>query len=164
MSQRPLTLSLVPGPRQTVADAWLIPGARPAEWVDALVNADAATSSIRLRIVADSGGRIWGVLVTGQVRQPSQSWFGYRCLSGGLYVPANSQLSAFASEAEIRAAVPRPGLREHVWHPTAGLIGYEAEQILRVSDLLRMPRVREQLGYGCTRCVCERSSALGESG
>ncbi len=67
----------------------------------------------------------------------------YRCVADRLYLPLEADLVPQLSESEVRNLLPSDPSCLMVWHPSLGLIQFEAEQIPKVSDLLRGPVVSE---------------------
>jgi tetratricopeptide (TPR) repeat protein len=94
-------------------------------------------------LVAQAGG-ICGVLVTGPEpirpndRQFAQPW---GCLAGRLYLPVEAAIEPPVGHDEIAALLPNGELL--AWHPQHGLLGFDSEGLLKISDLLSPPRPSE---------------------
>ena len=67
----------------------------------------------------------------------------YRCVADRLYLPVEAELTPDVSEAELRNLLPSDMSSLFVWHPTAGLIQFESDQIPTVDDLLGGPAFAE---------------------
>ena len=68
---------------------------------------------------------------------------GYRCVADRLYLPLEAELSPSVTEPELRQLLPSQVSHILVWHPAAGLMEFEPDQIPSAADLLRCPAVTE---------------------
>ena len=121
------------------AVAWFIPGNEPREWLDEIALWESKTEELRLYLVSIDSGEAGGVLVTGcpapAGRKRAVPW---ACVAKRLFVPVDGTFDPPVTDEELGRLLPG----EHdvcVWHPQSGLIRFEAEQELRVSDLLLRP-------------------------
>ena len=67
----------------------------------------------------------------------------YRCVADRLYLPVEAEFTPDVTEAELRSLLPLDMSSLFVWHPTTGLIQFEADQIPGVADLLGGPAFAE---------------------
>jgi len=67
----------------------------------------------------------------------------YRCVADRLFLPIDAELTPHVSDAELRGLLPSDSSSVLVWHPSAGLIQFESDQIPNVADLLRVPTIAE---------------------
>ena len=139
MISQPLRLRHGKAPLRPAA-AWLVPGADPQGWLEELLRWGVPHTSLMLRIVphALDDLRPRGVLVTaGAEPKVSRRCLAYGRLAERLFLPVEAYLNPDISEAELTALL---GPGEYVLHPSAGLIGFEAGDLLRLADLLRGTR------------------------
>ena len=132
--------------------AWFIAGDDPACWLEEISLWQVETSSLVLCVIAEPpsgreparGGSICGVLVTAPapicpiVRRFARPW---GCVAERLYLPVEAAIEPPAEPHEIAALLPSGELL--AWHPQFGLLGFESDGLLRISDLLRPPRESE---------------------
>jgi tetratricopeptide (TPR) repeat protein len=122
------------------ACAWFLPGAEPREWLATLALWPVRTESFRLYPIAEpTGARPLGVLVVSA--EPLCLPAGARALpygtvTDGFYVPVDGLLFPPLAPAELRELMRHP---VQVWHPVAGLSGFDAADARRVADLLLAP-------------------------
>ncbi|MEZ6129503.1 MAG: hypothetical protein R3C59_12540 [Planctomycetaceae bacterium] len=62
----------------------------------------------------------------------------YWCRAGRVWLPVDADLMPDISDAELQRLLPSD--RCYVWHPAIGLVGYESEHLLSVTDLVTPPR------------------------
>ncbi len=67
----------------------------------------------------------------------------YRCVADRLFLPVDAELTPYVADAELRSLLPSDSTSLLVWHPVAGLIQFESDQIPTASDLLRGPVIAE---------------------
>lgn len=67
----------------------------------------------------------------------------YRCVADRLFLPIDAELTPHVSDVELRGLLPSDSSSVLVWHPSAGLIQFESDQIPNVADLLRGPAIAE---------------------
>jgi tetratricopeptide (TPR) repeat protein len=132
-----------PSPKRGEAQGWLIAGEEPREWLRELSLWDAPVERVGLFVMPRSAGdpEPMGVFAIGlgKNRPEGSRAMGYRLVADKVFVPEQSELFPPMSEAEIRESfVWETG----VLHPTAGLVGFEAEDRMSVGDLLQRPLVR----------------------
>ncbi len=125
-------------------DAWFIPGASPHAWLSEISGWGMATSKIALHPVPRSPRDLTpcGVLalVTGaEVFHPSPQVHAYCRVVPGLYIPADGKLEPSVQESELAELC---SYQVNIWHPSAGLVGLEAEDTLPVHQLLEKPSER----------------------
>ena len=138
---RQLTLKLRPSSeRQRETSAWLITGTTPDEWLSSILRITRATKKIQLRIMPAEDGGVSGCLVTGINDAPANNWLEYGREAENLWIPITAQFLPEVSTSELRTLLRSESIQEYVWHPSAGLIGLEASQILSVADLLTVAR------------------------
>jgi hypothetical protein len=117
---------------QRPAAAWLIPGDDPRAWLAELCRWEVPQKDLKL-LVCQPGGLL---VISKQVpRFISPLCRPYRVIARRLYLPIEAKLEPIANDDEIGQWLPSP-TGDYLWHPTAGLIGYEPQDALRVSDLL----------------------------
>ena len=138
MNSQPLQLRHGKAPLRP-ATAWLVPGAGPSAWLEEVLRWGVPHTALVLRVLPHgrSDLRPRGVLVTagaGAEPKVSRRCLAYGRLAGRLFLPVEARLDPDVSEAEL-AALLGPG--EYVWHPSAGLVGFEPADLLRLADLLR---------------------------
>ncbi|HEX7375479.1 MAG TPA: hypothetical protein VF278_00125 [Pirellulales bacterium] len=131
---------------QRPPDAWFIPGDDPRVWLEELAAWQIPLDDVRLCPLPQSaaGGRACGVLVIpppGSAPRVTIRAEAYGLCASRFYLPILSRLDPPASEAEIEAAV----LNElAVWHPGAGLVGFDKADVIGVADLLAPPSERSR--------------------
>ena len=133
----------------------LICGASPADWLHTLTQWDIATAGLRFLVIDPSSLQ---VLVIGKGIPQNREDFsrlansaaptsvlplGYRCVADRLYLPLEAELSPSVTEPELRQLLPSQVSHILVWHPAAGLMEFEPDQIPSAADLLRCPAVTE---------------------
>jgi tetratricopeptide (TPR) repeat protein len=124
-------------------EAWMIPGDESRVWLNEIARWKVSTDRLQLAVIATAGcddqkPQVCGVLVwsTADFRPvETQVALPYARLAGRLYLPAESTCEPSISESELADLLP-VGLDCFVWHPAAGLIGYESSDCLTVSSLL----------------------------
>lgn len=123
------------------SDAWFIPGADAGAWIAEILRWRVPQMELRVLVVAtgDSKQPI-GAVITGvpdsiraSVAQP------YVRRAGRLLVPYGAVVSPFVSEPELTDLLQSDVIDVSVWHPVAGLIGFEASDMLTLADLLSVP-------------------------
>jgi hypothetical protein len=140
MISQPLRLRHGKAPLRQPA-AWLVPGADPCAWLEEVLRWGVPHTDLVLRVVphALDDLRPRGVLVTagaGAEPKVSRCCLAYGRLAGRLFLPVEAALNPDTSETEL-AALLGPG--EYILHPSAGLVGFEKGDLLRLTDLLRRP-------------------------
>ncbi|MFT4557012.1 MAG: tetratricopeptide (TPR) repeat protein [Planctomycetaceae bacterium] len=129
--------------------AWFIPGDDSGAWLDELLRWHVDLTSVRLLVVpaaVESAGEqaaanAAGVLVTEIDGRPRASIAQpYRKIGSRLFAPLESRLDPAVSDRELDALLESSSIVAYVWHPVAGLIGYEASDRLTVDRLLTMPK------------------------
>lgn len=142
MPEHTVKLSMRPGLRDAGrADAWFVPGAGVDDWLPSLAGLPVRYSDLRFRVIADEQRQCLGAVVTGAGQSFRPGWLPYVQVSGKLFVPAKSRLVPQVTEEELAALLSGFSTVEYVWHPAAGLIGFEPDQILVTADLLSAPRL-----------------------
>lgn len=120
-------------------EAWFLPG-EPAEWLTVLLEQCGTAGGLRFYVVGHPDEQTTGVVVCGVDGSPGWNALPYVRVADRILVPAASRFFPDVAEDEIRELLNADSIKEFVWHPTSGLIGYEASQILQVSDLLEVSR------------------------
>ena len=142
------------------AVAWFVPGADPAGWLAEVAAWGVPAAGVRFLVVPASAADptpVGAVVVpdcgagfpacTGEKvqagkpaprSQPSGVVRGqpYRAVAGRLYLPADAELWPPVAAAELAELLP---LAAYVLHPTAGLSGFAAADVLTAADLLAPP-------------------------
>lgn len=125
--------------------AWFLPGGRPANWLKILSEAEPSLSLWRLYVVPLSmrDRRPGGVLAVLDRRPPELSVPGsviaYRCRVDSIFLPLQSEIFPSVSDDELA----RECLYDvTIFHPAAGLVGYDSSEALSVTDLLSPPQKR----------------------
>tara|TARA_R110002096_G_scaffold114770_11_gene248853 strand:+ start:8134 stop:10866 length:2733 start_codon:yes stop_codon:yes gene_type:complete len=135
-----------PGP----VKGWLLPGTDASAWVRTLcamefpgvgelplfpIPRSAKSREVAGLFVPLPNGKI---AVTEMMPRP----LAYRLLGGRLYVPANAELRFPLTEGEFSSLFLHDVT---VFLPGTGLVGYEAEDAVRMADLISLPEQRGQL-------------------
>lgn len=126
--------------------AWFIPGDDPRVWLKELAAWQIPLDEVRLALLPQSAadGRACGVLVIpppGREPLVTIRAEAYGLCASRFYLPMLARLDPPTSEAEIEAAL----LNElAVWHPGAGLVGFEKADVISVADLLAPPNERSR--------------------
>ncbi len=165
-----ITLTIVPTRHQHAAEAWLVTGTTPQEWLAVIRQWGIPLECVVLRPISSTGALVtWdrsskendkhiGIMgIMGIMSQsvpmnpilpinPSESFpvpvsppIPYRVLQSRLFLPANADLFPAISDSELAALLPIESSAELVWHPTLGLVRFDAADRLRVVDLLQFP-------------------------
>lgn len=146
MNPIPLQLSWSSHP-QREPDAWLLTGDDPRAWLDDITSWPGSQDKVRLRVIPASRQErhALGVLVTCEQAQEvtaSATCLPYGRVAGRLFLPIEAGFSADVSERELSELLDAD--KEYVFHPTVGLIGFAAGQILTLADFLAPPSQRER--------------------
>jgi len=122
--------------------AWFIPGGDGAVWLKELLNWRVELASLRLLIVpSDEQAEAFGVVVTGcDVRPQVVIAQPYRQVGPRMFAPLESRLESAVSDREIDDLLESSSIVSYVWHPIAGLVGYESSDVLTVDRLLTPPQ------------------------
>lgn len=131
--------------RETVA--WFVGGTRPADWLAEVLLWGVPIGELRLYAVPHSAGdrRPLGVLVTTSGTMPpavSGRAIPFGRVAGRLYLPVVAAFDPPVTDAELTGLLGDT-FEAYVWHPTAGLVGFEPGEGRKISDLLRMPPATE---------------------
>ncbi len=125
------------------AAAWFIPVRCAQRWLEELLAWQVPLPSLTLYVVPQSAAdlRPRGVLVIAPVGRPASA--SGRCQAYGrwgdrLYLPVEARLEPELSGAELQALLPVGG-EVFLFHPVAGLIGFECGDARAVHDLLQLP-------------------------
>ncbi len=121
---------------------WFLPGDRAEQWLMELCGWDIPHSALQLLIVPHSAqdpSPIGLLVVVSGDRPivPKSRSHAYGLLAGRLYLPVEARLEPAVSETELRQQFAEDRL--YVWHPAAGLVGFDAGDVLAVEDLLAAP-------------------------
>ncbi|MFN0051040.1 MAG: hypothetical protein ACKV0T_02555, partial [Planctomycetales bacterium] len=141
--------------------AWFLPGADPMNWIAQAADCGIVLDQARLYVVSQGprGGQPLGVLLLSgnhdKVNSPAQSEghspsrhgnppIPYGCLAGKLYLPLEGLVSPLVTDSELSRLFPAD-CEALIWHPIAGLIGFEPGDRLSFGQLLLPPvRVESQ--------------------
>jgi hypothetical protein len=132
---------------EPAAAAWFVPGVEPRQWLDELLRLGCADERTQLLIVPTSrqDRRPCGVLVVppGAVRPDSASRaLPYACRVGRLFHPCEAELWPPVQDHELTALL---ATEFAVFHPVAGLVGFERGDVLGAVDLFACgPQVAER--------------------
>jgi tetratricopeptide (TPR) repeat protein len=119
------------------ASAWLIPGSDATEWLNEIAALAIPMQSLQLYMLPRStvDASVAGVLVVlppgVEPSEPPRA-LPYRLLAERLYLPLDAILDLPISDQELRDKLLWP---LNVLHPTIGLVGFAAEDTLRVPQL-----------------------------
>jgi hypothetical protein len=123
--------------------AWFISGHQPADWLAEVADWGVPVADLVLYVVPNSGVdlRPLGVLVTAPAQsRPAVSGravpFGR--ISGRLYLPVVAVLTPPVSDAELTSLLGT-SFEAYVWHPLAGLVGFEPGEGRHFAELLQSP-------------------------
>lgn len=61
----------------------------------------------------------------------------YRCRADRLYLPIDADIDPVVSDNDLQQLLAED--RQYVWHPSIGMIGFDAEHVLSFHDLLMLP-------------------------
>lgn len=125
--------------RNHAVDAWLVPGHDAVGWLTALLDAGCTTSRLRFRAIGQPGASAIGAVVSGVDGEVPGSWLPYSLLADRIYVPADSTFFPLVDEVELQELLASDSVQEFVWHPTVGLVAFDAQQILQTADLMSLP-------------------------
>jgi tetratricopeptide (TPR) repeat protein len=128
------------------AVAWMIRSDDAQLWLEEIARWNVATDLLQLAIIAEPAtnpsdkttSRVCGVLVfSTQPIQPQRTEFAlpYGCLADQFFLPVEAKIQPTVSEDELAKLLPT-WHQCFVWHPTAGLIGYESADCFSVASLL----------------------------
>src|SRR5262249_50355661 len=148
-----LAIRYSPQPVRETA-AWFLCGDEPADWLAEMAGWDVAIVDLTLYVVPKSADdlRPLGALVISSAKvraAPSTNVVRYGCLSGRVYLPVEATLSPPVSDSEL-AALLGTTFEAYVWHPVAGLVGFEPGEGRRVAQLLAPP-VGIASDWGCAQ-------------
>src|SRR5262249_18147854 len=126
--------------------AWFVGGTDPDEWLAEVIGWGVPLVGLTLYVVPRSADdlRPLGVLVVpaGDARPATvERGLPYGRISGRIYLPVNAHLSPPAVESEL-AALSGARFEAYVWHPAAGLIGFERGEGRRLAQFLEPPARR----------------------
>ena len=116
------------------AEAWLIPGSGPSDWLAEMTAWGIPLAGVRL-LVLPAGGvlALLGKSVSATPQIKTAIPFGM--VAGRLLLPVEAVLFPPLSDAELKQTLPSSHPL-YVWRPTEGLVHFALEQILSVTDLL----------------------------
>ena len=139
----PLALRPTAGAAREPA-AWFVPGHDPAAWLAEVARWGVPTADLRLHVLPASPADPTpvGVLVVvppGATPRNVLRGQPFGRVAGKLYLPVAAELWPPVSEAELRDLLRLP---VQVLHPSAGLVGFADEDVLRAHDLLEPPAER----------------------
>ena len=135
---------------QRQAVAWLIDGGDPARWLEEIALWQLETATLQLCVLAEpsfseggsaGSGKVRGVLVTRNSpieparRRLAQPW---GCEARRLFLPVHAAIEPAIEADELASLLPEGELL--AWHPQLGLLGFEAESLLKISELLGRPK------------------------
>lgn len=125
--------------------AWFVPGSSPARWLEELARCGLANMETRLFAVPCSvqDRTPCGVLIVPARTDPlveTPAGMACRLIGKKLYVPIDAELNPPVAESDVSGLSALPIL---FYHPVFGLSGFEAESVLRISDLLALPEEAE---------------------
>ena len=158
---------------QRPACARFIPCAEPAAWLDELTRWGVPLDSLRLYPVprSRSDNACLGVLVADAVRSDADAGSirhvanaasvggpatqPYGRVADRMYVPVEAALSLELSAAEWRGLLGNTRT-EYVWHPQAGLVAFDPDEVLTVADLLSPQTLIEAVSRSSTDWGCAR--------
>src|SRR6516164_3910835 len=122
---------------------WFVGGDGPDAWLAGIIGWGLPLVDLKLYVVPRSADdlRPLGALVVpaGEVRPAAAGRaIPYGCLAGRVYLPVNARLSPPVADADLSELV---GARfeAYVWHPAAGLIGFERGEACRLAQFLEPP-------------------------
>ena len=132
------------------AVAWFIPGDGPRAWLGEMEGWRVPASRITLypvpRSARDRSCRGVLALISGDnMVHPSPQVHGYRSATPGFFLPVDGQLDPPIQACELAQLCQ---YQVYVFHPQSGLVGLDAEDIIRVDSLLTPP------GKGKTDWTC----------
>ena len=140
------------------AVAWFVGGSQPAGWLADVAQWQVSLAALTLYPVPNSRVdlRPLGVLVTAPQAHELQSVgfvpqvaraVPYGRIAGNLYLPVVAILTPAVSEAELSSLLGN-SFEAYIWHPQAGLIGFEPGEGRRFAQLLHSPpRVESDWGH-----------------
>ncbi|MGI4874106.1 MAG: hypothetical protein ACRYFX_23345 [Janthinobacterium lividum] len=122
---------------QRPATAAFLAGAEPLAWLRELGSWDIAPENLACYVVPESVHSVWaaGLLVvpTGAARLPADCREPYDVVAGRLYLPTHATLRPAATDAELQS---RLLYAVQFFHPTIGLVGFEATDQLDLTALV----------------------------
>ena len=127
--------------------AWFVVGESPRGWIDEIVGWGIDDHKLRLVVVPRSRADLKpiGVLVFrsdgAALSIPSglssTKTLGYGLVGAQVYLPCDAAIEPAVTDKELSEHL-LPG-RTYLWHPTAGLVAANADEILSISDLFLTP-------------------------
>jgi hypothetical protein len=132
-------LALRPSAAATPAAAWFIVGADPAAWLAEVAGWGVPMADVRLYPVPASARtrQPCGALAICTGKPTVAAALPYAAMAGGrLFHPADATITPPVSAKELTAALRHDVV---VFHPSAGLVGFAADDVLHVHDLLMAP-------------------------
>ena len=131
---------------QRPAAGWFLAGDDPHAWLEEVLAWGVPAAAVRLFVVPRSSidRRPCGVLVTVEgenVPRTGPRAQAYACMVGRLYLPVEARLIPASTDDELVNALPDLE-KSYVWHPQAGLVGFEHGEVQLVRDLLASPALR----------------------
>ncbi|PQO33626.1 hypothetical protein [Blastopirellula marina] len=146
-----VTLGLKYSPHvQRATTCWLVNSPAPQHWVTAAIAGFVGaekhnTDQTHIRILPiprslHDSAAIGAVIVAGAAAKvtlepPTTDCLPYGCLLDRVFLPIDARLEPEVSPEELQQLLSRE--RTYVWHPQAGLLAYEPNDILSVVDLIR---------------------------
>lgn len=125
--------------------AWFIPGGESQAWLEEIALWEAPAETLRLYVIATPEREtdlLLGVLVVG-CPQPARRHraIPWACVVGRLFVPVESAFDPPVTDQELQQLLPGED-SVCVWYPQSGLIRFDSDESLRVSDLLSCGSLR----------------------
>jgi hypothetical protein len=132
--------------------AWFIAGGDSATWLEEISLWQVETSTLVLCVLtrpshkgeAAQTNEICGVLVTGAEPIRPAHWQLARPwgrVADRFYLPVEAAIEPPVEPAEIAALLPEDEVL--AWHPLYGLLGFDSDGLLKISDLISPPRQSE---------------------
>ncbi|MGD9128743.1 MAG: hypothetical protein PVH19_15310, partial [Planctomycetia bacterium] len=120
--------------------AWLIRGADPTVWLEEITTWNVPHSAIRLYCLPYGMDNlrprdVLAVLPDSCKPAASQLCIPYGRIADRLYLPSNGRFDPDVSSTDLQNLLSEKYL--YVWHPPSGLIAFEPNDVIRVSDLLQ---------------------------
>lgn len=125
-------------------DGWMIPGDQPERWAAEIAEwgIDLASATLHIIAAAKDPAGIEGVFVPCTENVTSARAIPYRKVGMKLFLPTHAEINPPVDSEELNERFSDE-ISAYVWHPGIGLVAFEPDQLVPLSELLYVPNVDE---------------------
>lgn len=136
MNPATIHLKYHPQPVRDTA-AWFLPGQKPLEWVQEIIQWNVPQMSLRLFLIPESDRNRTprGLLVVSDHPPKHAQGLPYGRIASRLYLPVEASLQPEVSQQELDQLLRPP--YTWIWHPATGLIACEKQDEYNIADFFK---------------------------